>query len=422
QILINLLNNAVKFTESGEIVLTVQSAKFKVQRARDADTLDAAPGSLHFAPGTLHFSVRDTGIGIPAGRVDRLFQAFSQVDSSTSRKYGGTGLGLAISKRLAELMGGEMWAESVEGEGTTFHFTITAEPAELTTKLERLQGVQSGLAKKRILVVDDNATNRRILTLQTMNWGMKAVSTGSPSEALTWLKRGDAFDLAVLDLNMPEMDGCELAGKIRELRSEAMLPLVLFSSHNPADAPNGLFTAFLQKPLKQSHLFDTLMNVFDTAPVLGPRSPVRDTIDPEMGIRHPLQILLAEDNAVNQKVAARLLERMGYRADVAANGVEALEAVTRQAYDVVLMDVQMPEMDGLEATRRIRALDPKGLNDDQPHIIAMTANATEADRQACFEAGMDDYISKPVRIEELMRALAAVQPAGSSLNKEGKES
>jgi CheY-like chemotaxis protein len=330
------------------------------------------------------------------------------VDSSTSRKYGGTGLGLAISKRLAELMGGEMWVESDEGEGTTFHFTIAAEPADSTVQHEKLRGVQSGLEGKRLLVVDDNATNRRILTLQTMNWGMKTVSTGSPHEALNWLKRGDAFDVAVLDLNMPEMDGFELAGKARELRSERMLPLILFSSHNPSDAPDGLFSAFLQKPLKQSQLFDTLMNVLSSEIAPTPRAPVRSEVDPEMGIRHPLQILLAEDNAVNQKVAARLLERMSYRADIAANGLEALQAVSRSRYDVILMDVQMPEMDGLEATRRIRGLDPKGLK--AIRIVAMTANATDADRQLCFDAGMDDYISKPVRIEELMRALSEAKP------------
>ncbi|HUF38797.1 MAG TPA: GAF domain-containing protein [Anaerolineales bacterium] len=407
QILINLLNNAVKFTENGEIVLTVQSAKFKVQRARDAGTLDVAPGSLHFAPGTLHFSVRDTGIGIPADRADRLFQAFSQVDASTSRRYGGTGLGLAISKSLAELMGGEMWVESVEGAGSTFHFTIRAEPAPELDVREHLTGEQPELAGKRLLVVDDNDTNRRILSLQTRNWGMQARDTDSPAQALKWLERGDPFDLAIIDMHMPEMEGIELAERIRELPGRADLPLILFSSLSGRELKleDSPFVDHLQKPLKQSLLYDTLMNVFSTAPIPGRRSPVRPEIDTGLAEKLPLRILLTEDNAVNQKVALRILERMGFRADVAANGLEALEAVQRQPYDVVLMDVQMPEMDGLEATRRIRGLDPKGLKDQQPRIIAMTANATEDDRRACFEAGMDDYIAKPIRVEELASAL-----------------
>ena len=400
QILINLLNNAVKFTESGEVVLEVQSARYP-----------SAPLRAGQARGSLHFSVRDTGIGIPADRVDRLFQAFSQVDASTSRRYGGTGLGLAISKSLAELMGGEMWVESVEGEGSNFHFTIRAEPAPELEVREHLTGEQPELAGKRLLVVDDNPTNRRILSLQTKNWGMIARDTDSPALALKWLERGDPIDLAIIDMHMPGMEGVELAERIRELPGRADLPLILFSSLSGRELKldDSPFSDHLQKPLKQSLLFDTLMNVFSTAPVSSRRSPVRSEIDTSLGEKLSLRILLTEDNAVNQKVALRILERMGFQADIAANGLEALEAVRRQPYDVVLMDVQMPEMDGLEATRKIRHL--ASLKDlPSVRIIAMTANATEEDRRACFEAGMDDYIAKPIRVEELADALSRSKP------------
>ncbi len=403
QILINLLNNAVKFTDEGEVVLSVRA-----EEGWRKD--DRQPSSL-----VLHFSVRDTGIGIPEDRLDRLFQAFSQVDASTSRKYGGTGLGLAISKRLAEVMGGTMWAESVEVEGATFHFTIRTQAAPALDGREQLQGEQPQLAGKRLLIVDDNATNRRILTLQSKAWGMLSRDTASPKEALAWLQRGDPFDMAILDMHMPEMDGLELARAIRELRDEKALPLVLFSSANapeagqdarhPASRETAYFVAYLQKPLKQSALFDTLIAVF-AGQTMKETVPVKPSLDAEMAHSHPLRILLAEDNAVNQKVALRILDRMGYRADIAGNGLEAIQAIERQSYDVVLMDVQMPEMDGLGASRRICARWPRG---ERPRIIAMTANATQEDRQMCFDAGMDDYISKPIRVEDLIDALSRSQ-------------
>lgn len=394
QVLINLLNNAVKFTDEGEVVLSVSS-------------LSAPKNSSGTVVNQLHFSVRDTGIGIPADRLDRLFQAFSQVDSSTSRKYGGTGLGLAISKRLAEIMGGTMWVESVEGEGTSFHFTILAESAPALESREHLQGEQPQLAGKRLLIVDDNATNRRILTLQTKAWGILTRDTASPQEALQWIERGDPFDLAILDMNMPKMDGLELAAAIRKRRDEKALPLILFSSitsWESGEQPSP-FVAHLQKPLKQSALFDTLMTVF-AGQTVKETAPVKPSLNPEMAQTHPLRILLTEDNAVNQKVAIRILGRMGYRADIAGNGLEAIQAVERQHYDVILMDVQMPEMDGLEATRQICARWPHGV---RPRIIAMTANATQEDRQMCFDAGMDDYISKPIRVEDLAAALSRSQ-------------
>ena len=395
QVLINLLNNGLKFTEQGEVVLSVAT-----------EVVPIKPDGLY----TLHFSVCDTGIGIPPDRVDRLFQAFSQVDASTSRKYGGTGLGLAISKRLSELMGGEMWVESVIGEGTTFHFTITAPAGPDLKDRAELKGEQPQLRGKRLLIVDDNLTNRRILTLQTRAWGMLPRDTSDPQEALEWVRQGDPFDLAILDYQMPEMDGIELSRAIREA---ADFPLVLFSSISAREMAmeEDQFAAFLMKPLKPSVLLDTLMSLFagEAKRVAPEEGSGKAILDPQMAERLPLRILLVEDNAVNQKLALRLLEQMGYRADLAGNGLEAIQAVGRQKYDVVLMDVQMPEMDGLEASRRICARWPRGV---RPYIVAMTANAMQGDRERCLDAGMDDYVSKPIRVNELVAALGKAKPMG----------
>ncbi|MBI3243064.1 MAG: GAF domain-containing protein [Chloroflexi bacterium] len=407
QILLNLLSNAIKFTEGGEVVVNVSS------RA----TEDGAAASHRVPFVTLHFSVRDTGLGIPLDRVHRLFQSFSQVDASTSRKYGGTGLGLAISKRLSELLGGAMWVESdgVPGKGSTFYFTIRAEPAPALKPRQHLAGEQPQLRNKRLLMVDDNATNRRILTLQAQSWGMIVRDTASPLEALAWVKQGEAFDVAVLDVYMPEIDGITLAAEIRKHRDAKILPLIMFSSlgRREAGVEAADFAAYLTKPLKQSQLFDTLAALFagEAVKIQKPAAS-KAQIDPEMATHLPLRILLAEDNAVNQKLSLRLLAQMGYQADLAANGIETIEVVGRRQYDVILMDVQMPEMDGLEATRRIRNLsglgDPAGFK--QPRIIAMTANAMQGDREMCLAAGMDDYISKPIRIEELVGALSQCRP------------
>jgi CheY-like chemotaxis protein len=371
--------------------------------------------------GSLHFSVRDTGIGIPGDRIVRLFQPFTQADASTSRRYGGTGLGLALSRRLVEMMGGEMWAESegVLGKGSTFHFTIAAQPALGWKSGTPLEGEQALLRGRRLLVVDDNATNRRILELQVQAWGMQTRSTASPGSALEMLRSGDSFDLVIIDLQMPEMDGVELAGEIHKLDSAAHLPLVLLSSLGGRELlrESPEFKAVLAKPVRQSALFDMLMNIFAQTPQPSARAEKdRLTLDPAIATRHPLRILLAEDNVVNQKLALRLLSQMGYRADLAANGLEVLQAVERQTYDVILMDVQMPEMDGLEATRQLctRLFAPQ-----RPRIIAMTANAMQGDREMCLEAGMDDYLSKPIRVDELIQALSHCQPAGESLNLAG---
>jgi len=391
QVLLNLLANAVKFTERGEVVVTV--------RARPA------------ADGVeLWFAVRDTGIGLSEQGRGRLFQSFSQADSSTTRKYGGTGLGLAISKRLAELMGGTMWVESAgPGHGSTFFFTIVAPVAESPQVNRRqLLGPQEALAGRRVLVVDDNATNRKVLALQAGKWGMLTRDTESPAEALRWAQGGEAFDVAILDMHMPEMDGLALAGEIRRVRPT--LPLILFSSLGRKEAGDtaGLFSAYLGKPLRQSQLFDTLIGLLGHGDAVRSTQPkAKPTIDAGMAARHPLRILLAEDNVVNQKLALRLLQQMGYRADLASNGVEAIECVERQPYDVVLMDVQMPEMDGLEASRRIVARWPNG---GRPRIVAMTANAMQGDREECLAAGMDDYVTKPIRVDALVEALNQANP------------
>ncbi|MEQ1785175.1 MAG: response regulator, partial [Hyphomonadaceae bacterium] len=389
QILLNLLSNAVKFTEAGEVVLSVTSANEE-----------------------LHFAVRDTGIGLSEQGKSRLFQSFSQADSTTTRKYGGTGLGLAISKKLAELMGGTMWVESAgAGQGSTFRFTIRATAAELSEGQRRsFVGEQEALKGKRILVVDDNATNRRVLSLQAAKWGMVVHDTDDPQRALQWLK-GEAtgvaqgeYDLAILDMHMPGIDGATLAKQIRD--AGQTLPLVLFTSLGRRETDAKLFAATLAKPLRQSQLFDLLMNLLAPhSDTKAPQPVAKPKIDATLAARHPLRILLAEDNAVNQKLALRLLQQMGYRADVASNGVEAIECVERQPYDVVLMDVQMPEMDGLEASRRITG---KWQPHERPRIVAMTANAMQGDREECLAAGMDDYVTKPIRVDALVESLLRV--------------
>jgi CheY-like chemotaxis protein len=264
------------------------------------------------------------------------------------------------------------------------------------------------LRGRHVLIVDDNATNRRILTLQTQGWGMQPRATGSPDEALAWVRRGDRFDLAVLDLHMPEMDGVELATALHDVEKD--MPLILLSSLGGygTEIPAGLFAAYLTKPIRASALFDALMGIFAGRQMPVPAAaPVRP--DGEMAQRLPLHILIAEDYVVNQKLALRLLAQMGYRADIAANGLEAIQALERQPYDVVLMDVQMPEMDGLEATRQICARWP---GEARPRIIAMTANAMQGDREMCLAAGMDDYVSKPIRVDDLVQALSRCQPLG----------
>ncbi|HEY7909849.1 MAG TPA: response regulator, partial [Thermomicrobiales bacterium] len=393
QVLVNLIGNAIKFTERGEVVVSVSAS--------------AAAGRQH----EVRFAVRDTGIGIPTERMDRLFKSFSQVDASTTRMYGGTGLGLAISKRLAELMHGTMWVESVLGAGSTFSFTITAASVPTQARIWQ-RSAQPSLAGRRILIVDDNETNRRILTLQAQNWGMRARSAAHGAEALEWIRRGDPFDVAILDMQMPDMDGIALAAAIRAHRDDRALPLVMLTSMGRREqGQQAAFAAFLSKPIKQSHLHDVLMGIFDAAPRTAIPQGGAQHLDPRLAEQMPLRILLAEDNVVNQKLAVRLLGKMGYRPDVAGNGLEAIQALERQPYDVILMDVQMPELDGLEATRQICRRWPRGV---RPFIIAMTADAMQGDREKCLNAGMDDYLTKPVQVAALIDALKRVRPLGTT--------
>jgi CheY-like chemotaxis protein len=299
-----------------------------------------------------------------------------------------------------------MWVESLVGKGSTFHFSVQVEPAPAVSTRSRFEGVQPNLSGKRLLVVDDNQTNRQIVVLQTRDWGMLARETGSPKEALQWIKRGDPFDLAILDMSMPDIDGVSLAIDIRKLPAGKKLPLVMLSSigKKEAGAEAVDWAAYLAKPIKQSQLFNVLAGIFGVEETpQAPKKPAPSKMDAEIGKAHPLSILLAEDNTFNQKLAMHLLEKMGYRADIAANGLEAIQALNRQHYDVILMDVQMPEMDGLEASRQICAQWPAN---QRPRIIAMTANAMQGDREMCLAAGMDDYISKPIQPNDLATALS----------------
>jgi CheY-like chemotaxis protein/nitrogen-specific signal transduction histidine kinase len=394
QVLVNLLSNGIKFTATGEVVVQVKllSALAKAQ----------SQGPLH-----LHFSVADTGIGIPVDRLARLFKSFSQADASTTRHYGGTGLGLAISKRLVELMGGKMWVESIPQKGSTFHFTLLLEPASGTEPHN--ESPQAPLTDLRLLVVDDNPTNCRLLTVQTAKWGMHTRSTQSSAQALEWLRNGEPYDLAILDMQMPVMDGLMLASEIRKLPGREALPLILLTSMgvrtDHPDLSRNSFASCLTKPIKPAQLQQVLLRVVSGGKPISKRLATNHKLDPTLAQRLPLRVLLCDDNAINQKVALRLLQQMGYRADLAANGIEALAALDRQPYDLVFMDVMMPEMGGLEATRLIRQRQKQ--KSEFPNykssiiIVAMTANAMQGDREKCLGAGMDDYIAKPVRLEDV---------------------
>ncbi len=396
QVLVNLISNGVKFTATGEVVVQVKS-------------LSSPPaGKISSEPWHLHFLVRDTGIGIPVDRLARLFKSFSQADASTTRHFGGTGLGLAISKRLVELMGGKMWVESVPQKGSTFHFTLPLQAAPATTPLP-LDGPQPQLAKARVLIVDDNATNCRILKLQTAKWGMVPRDTQNAAEALEWLKAGEQFDLAILDMQMPGMDGVMLAHEIRKMPQRSTIPLILLASmgvrSDQPEVASANFASCLTKPIKPAQLHEVLTRVISGAKPAAQKAPANTKLDPTLASRLPIRVLLCDDNIVNQKVAMRLLQQMGYRADLAANGVEALAALDRQVYDLIFMDVMMPEMGGFEATGIIR--DRQKLPAQHPNykspiiIVAMTASAMQGDREKCLAAGMDDYLAKPVRLDDV---------------------
>lgn len=379
QVLCNLLSNAVKFTERGEVIVSL------VGRDVDAGRVE------------IRFSVVDTGIGIDADALESLFKPFSQVDASITRIYGGTGLGLAICRRICELMGGQIDVSSEPGHGSTFTFTICATPGAAPVEASP----PASLVGLRVLIVDDNSTNLRILRMLMSRWGMIPRTTRSPLEALRWVEEGERFDLGLLDLTMPELDGIALAQRLRSLDSRTGLRLMLLRSVGTGieQAAQGCFNTVLTKPVRQSQLYDALAAVMadQLAPVTAGSS---DAFDPEMAARCPLRLLVAEDNAINQKLVLVMLAKFGYSADVAANGSEAVAAVARQSYDMILMDVQMPEMDGLAATREICRR-----WSERPRIVAMTANVMAGDREVCLAAGMDDYLSKPIRPDELAAVL-----------------
>ncbi len=385
QILINLLNNALKFTRQGEIEVSVSLKERYDNKA------------------VIHFAVRDTGIGISEEKQKKLFQAFSQADSSTTRQYGGTGLGLAISKKLVELLGGKIWVESKEGLGSTFQFTITAtaldrEPArQKEIDLEKLHG-------KKVLLVDDNQTNLNVLGRQLNLWGLETTPSESGREAENLLNK-EPFELLLIDYEMPGQNGLTTLEHIRVNRSNEELPAILLSSSEPeitAQQREKLMKQFMMKPVRHRMLLRTIAQALNA---------LQDTSDEEslqktrqLAEDFPLNLLLAEDNAINQKLGRLTLQKMGYEPDVVANGLEALEAVERQHYDLVFMDIQMPELDGVSATHRIH----EAQGEKRPIIIAMTANAMEGDREKFLQKGMDDYVSKPINLKEIERVLRQV--------------
>ncbi|MDW8309273.1 MAG: response regulator [Verrucomicrobiales bacterium] len=417
QVLVNLLSNAVKFTPRGEVFVSVRVLA------------PPPPGAPPDHPWHLHFSVRDTGIGIPVERLARLFRPFTQADVSTARQYGGTGLGLAISKRLVELMGGKMWAESVPEKGSTFHFTL-ALPAAPQPEPRPADARPSLLAHRRVLIVDDNPTNNRILAHQTGRWGMTARCARSAHQALEWLRAGERFDLAVLDMQMPDMDGLMLAREIRRLPGGDALPLVMLTSmplHTQKPEFAALnFAGCLTKPIKPAQLLETLVRIVSGAArtQTAQRAPGAARLDPGTAGRIPLRVLLCDDNAINQKVALRILQQLGYRPDVAADGNEALTRLDAQPYDLIFMDVLMPGMDGLEATRqiRLRQRHPEQFPNyrDPIVIVAMTASAMQGDREKCLAAGMDDYLAKPIRPEDVRGVIEKwgekIQAARANMN------
>ncbi|MBN4004278.1 PAS domain S-box protein [Nostoc sp. LPT] len=431
QVLMNLLNNAIKFTETGEVVLCVELGTLELNKKTSSQS--PIPVEKEQLLYEIQFAIKDTGIGIAPEKIERLFQPFTQADVSMTRRYGGTGLGLAISKRLSKMMGGTLWVESqglVGGNpsprwdngkllsspdsspGSTFYFTIITKVAAQSEQAEL--STSPLLATKRLLIVDDNLTNRQILSLQAESWKMETYAAKSGKEALVKLAQGTQFDIAILDMQMPEMDGITLARQIRKQSGCQNLPLVIMTSlaklETPSDFNDVQFAASLSKPIKHSQLYDVITRVLGNQPILASISHF-PLVDRHLGDRLPLRILLAEDTVVNQKVALLMLQKIGYSADVVSNGLEAIAALQKQRFDVVLMDVQMPKMDGLEATRRICQEWEVGF---RPHIIAITANAMRGDRQVCLAAGMDAYISKPIQLQELAQALSKCPPQRNS--------
>ncbi len=394
QVLVNVLGNALKFTERGSVVVSVQKLAPSAAEAEDLQSL------------RLHFAVRDSGIGIAPDRLARLFRPFSQADASTARKYGGTGLGLVISRRLVELMGGRMWAESLPGEGSTFHFTINLTVPDGSTPPAYAKR-QLQLAELKILILEDNATIRNLLFEQCRRWGMQPQAVENSAQAMELFRKGMTFDLALVDAALPGLDGATVAAEIQKFPSATMMPVVLLTTLGKKDGGANdarvVFAHTVNKPVRPAQLCAILERA-----LLSPRIPAGKTEAPKaelsLAARLPLRILIADDNAINQKVAERILQQLGYQPEVADNGREVLGAIEQQPFDLVFMDVMMPEMDGLEATRQIRKRQMSGEQknfESRIIICAMTAHAMAGDREKCLAAGMDDYLSKPVRPKDV---------------------
>jgi len=374
-------------------------------------------------PDQFQFTVTDTGIGIAEDQIQRIFDEFHQADASTTRSYGGTGLGLAISSRLIALMQGKIWVESHVGQGSQFYFTIPLDVA-LDTPSTGLQHV-THVAGTRVLVVDDNATNRRILNDMLLNWGMEPITVSNAKDALQSLKdahhQDQPFRLMLTDVNMPHDDGFALTGWLRDVPELEHLPVVMLtSSGRPGDMEQRKelhVAAYLLKPVKQSELFDTIVTVLGVTQVEDESADQR--LLPDSTPARSLHVLLAEDNVVNQKLAVGVLEKLGHRVTLASNGRQAVDACRRKTFDVVLMDVQMPEMDGLEATRFLRKAETVG--GDHLPIVAMTAHAMKGDKQRCLEAGMDLYLAKPFRMRELADTLIAATTGERSPSRQETE-
>lgn len=395
QVIINLIANAIKFTAAGEVQLKVRSEGTEGKECR------------------LHFTVLDTGIGIPKDKQAAIFDAFSQADTSTTRKYGGTGLGLTICTRLVSMMGGKMWVESEVGQGSQFHFTVQAGIAEAKKiSVNMTAGAAHVLAGVKVLVVDDNSTNLRILDAMTRRWQMKTTSVDSGEKALEKLigasKAGRPYQLILTDMHMPGMDGFSLVGKIRENSKLSIATIMMLTSaghRGDAERCKALgVAAYLLKPVRQTELQTAIAEALGTRQHEGAIPLItRFSVASAQQSSASLHILVAEDNAVNQRLVVRLLEKRGHRIEVASNGREALVALEKASFDIVLMDVQMPEMDGFETTTVIRERE-KSQGCHQP-IIALTAHAMKGDREKCLAAGMDGYLTKPIRPEELDQVL-----------------
>ncbi len=385
QILVNLVSNAIKFTEKGDIYIHVSLASNQESKV------------------VLEFSVKDTGIGIPANKINSLFTPFMQVDTSTTRKYGGTGLGLAISGSLVKLMNGKFWVTSVEGEGSDFHFTITTSFSPPEKESGTTYNMLSAIPGKSVLIVDDNATNRKVLTLQCEYWGLKSASAASGIEALKLLEK-NTYDVGILDMQMPNMDGVMLARAIRTKYSIDELPLIMLTSvgfNTESSELKKLFSYYVNKPIKHTQLAEILMKTMSYVKKTAVNKPLDFDMLSDISKKYPFSILVVEDNNINQKLISNVFRILGYKTDIAANGIEALEAIKRKSYDLIFMDIQMPLMNGYDATRII----VERTKEERPLIIAMTANAMTGDREKCMEAGMDDYITKPMKIEVLKNVI-----------------